>query len=292
MEANSIQPTQQAPVMPAATGRQDLFTLAPRNLQEAMQYADLIANSGMVPKDYKGQPGNVLVAVQMGAEIGLPPTQALQNIAVINGRPSLWGDALKAVVMASPICLYIKEWFDEQSQTAYCETQRKGSEPHTETFSFEDAKRAGLSGKQGPWSQYPRRMMQMRARGFCLRDQYPDVLKGIALAEEEQDRPAEKDVTPEPSAPANTSKTGKLTQRISQRTSKPEVVEAEQPTVDHTETVKQLVAGIVNCQTQKDLDVCGEDIARIGVDIPDDLMAHVRAAFKKQKAQLAAQANT
>ena len=91
--------------------RQDLFTLAPKNLSEAMEYAKIIASSGMVPKSFQGRPGDVLVAVQMGVELGLPPTQALQNIAVINGRPSLWGDAVLAIVKGSPVCDYVREYF-------------------------------------------------------------------------------------------------------------------------------------------------------------------------------------
>jgi hypothetical protein len=68
----------------------------------------------------------------------------------------------------------------------------------TVKFSVEDAKRAGLWGKQGPWSAYPKRMMQMRARGFALRDAFPDVLKGLITAEEAEDYPSqpEKDITP------------------------------------------------------------------------------------------------
>jgi hypothetical protein len=57
-------------------------------------------------------------------------------------------------------------------------------------FSVADAKRAGLWGKSGPWTQYPRRMLQLRARGFALRDAFPDVLKGLVTAEEAQDYPA------------------------------------------------------------------------------------------------------
>ena len=74
------------------------FSLAPRDLNEAMRLADMLAGSELVPKDFRGKPANVLVAVQWGVELGLQPMQALQNIAVINGRPSLWGDAVWALV--------------------------------------------------------------------------------------------------------------------------------------------------------------------------------------------------
>jgi hypothetical protein len=57
---------------------------------------------------------------------------------------------------------------------------------------MDDAKAAGLQGKQGPWTQYPKRMRQMRARAFALRDVFPDVLRGLPVAEEVMDIPPEK----------------------------------------------------------------------------------------------------
>lgn len=174
--------------------------LTPSNLKEAMEYATIIANSAMVPKTYQGKAGDILVAVQMGAELGLKPIQALQNIAVINGKPSVYGDALLALVQAHPSFEDIKEWYDEKTNTAFCTVKRKNQTEHTVSFSIEDAKKAGLWGKSGPWTQYPKRMMQMRARGFALRDKFADALGGLITVEEAQDyqlvdTPA-KDVTP------------------------------------------------------------------------------------------------
>ena len=176
------------------------FSLQPNSLQEAMQLAELMANSQMVPKDFQGMPGNVLVAVQMGAEIGLPPMQAIQNIAVINGRPALWGDAVKAVILGSHLCEKFEETFDEQAMVATAVVKRKGHNEVIATFSQVDAVKAGLWTKAGPWTQYPKRMLQMRARGFAARDVFADVLKGLSVAEEQLDI-AEKDVTPIYSAP-------------------------------------------------------------------------------------------
>ncbi|TAM07222.1 MAG: hypothetical protein EPN70_03350 [Paraburkholderia sp.] len=171
------------------------FDLSPRSLEEALRFADYLADSDLVPKDFKGKPGNVLVAMQWGAELGLKPMQSLQNIAVINGRPALWGDAVLALVLASPACEYIEEW--EESGTAYCKAKRRGKPEDIQTFSDEDAKKAGLIGKQGPWSQYPKRMKKMRARAFTLRDNFADVLKGIPIAEDIMDiEPVERDITP------------------------------------------------------------------------------------------------
>lgn len=174
------------------TTQKQTFSLAPKDLDEAMRFADMLASASIVPKDYIGKPGNVLVAIQWGMELGLQPMQAMQSIAVINGRPSLWGDAMLALVKAHPAFEWIKE--DCDGNIATCTVKRRGEPEVTQSFSLEEAKKAGLTGKQGPWTQYPKRMLQMRARGFALRDAFPDALRGVISAEEARDTPAERDM--------------------------------------------------------------------------------------------------
>ena len=167
---------------------------APTTMGEAVQFSEMLASSSMVPKAYQGKPNDVLVCVQWGYEMGLAPMQALQNIAVINGKPSVYGDAMMALVQSSPVCEDIEEYFENEGTTnpvAVCVAKRKGRKPVITKFSVEDAKRAGLWGKGGPWTAYPKRMLQMRARGFALRDAFPDVLKGMITIEEAQDYPDE-----------------------------------------------------------------------------------------------------
>lgn len=175
-------------------GDRKTYNLAPRSLTEAMEFSKMICNSELVPSSFRGKAESVLIAIQMGAEIGLHPIQALQNIAVINGRPSLWGDAMLALCMSHPQWGEIIEEHDDTSAT--CHIVRRGREMHSVKFSIDDAKRAGLWGKAGPWTTYPKRMLQMRARGFALRDTFPDALKGLCSAEEQQDIPANNVKTP------------------------------------------------------------------------------------------------
>lgn len=181
------------------------FSLAPKDLDEALRFADMLASSVLVPKDYVGKPGNCLVAIQWGMELGLQPMQAMQSIAVINGRPSLWGDAMLGLVKSHPEFEWIKEECD--GNVATCTIKRRGEPEVIQVFTMEDAKRAGLTGKQGPWTQYPKRMLQMRARGFALRDAFPDALRGLISSEEARDLPTERDmgaaeVVPSASRPA------------------------------------------------------------------------------------------
>jgi hypothetical protein len=163
---------------------------APATITEAMEFSKMLADSSMVPKQYQGKPQDIMVCVQWGQEIGLAPMQALQNIAVINGKPSVYGDAMMALVQASPQCEGIEESLENEgtvNPVAVCIAHRKGRKPVIARFSVEDAKRAGLWGKGGPWQAYPKRMLQMRARGFALRDQFADVLKGLMTIEEAWD---------------------------------------------------------------------------------------------------------
>ena len=150
------------------------------------RFGSCLAASGLAPKGCS-TPEQIVIAVEMGAEVGLPPMASVQNIAVINGRPSLWGDAMLGVCQGSGVFDF--EAFEETDDgtTATCKVRRKGGEVCVRTFSMDDAKKAALVGKSGPWSQYPKRMRQMRARSWALRDTFADVLRGMMSAEEAQD---------------------------------------------------------------------------------------------------------
>jgi hypothetical protein len=166
--------------------------LALQTMAEAMSFANMVAKSDFAPKDFKGKPESCLLAIQHGSEVGLSPMQSLQSIAVINGRPTIWGDAAMALVQASPVCEYVREYIegDGDSMTAVCEAKRRGyPAPSVSRFSVADAKKAGLWGKSGPWTQYATRMLQLRARGFALRNAFADALRGLITAEEAQDYP-------------------------------------------------------------------------------------------------------
>lgn len=165
--------------------QQDTFSLAPRNMAEAMEFAKVIASSDMVPKHYINKPGNVLVAVQMGAELGLKPMQALQGIAVVNGNPTIWGDAMWALILSHPE--YEDSTQDMTDTKCTVMLKRKNKSAVVSTFTMDDAKKAGLAGKQGPWQTAPKRMLQMRARAFACRDLFADALRGIKSTEEVRD---------------------------------------------------------------------------------------------------------
>lgn len=245
---------------------------APATLGEAMEFSKMLADSTMVPRAYQGKPQDILVCVQWGQEIGLAPLQALQNIAVINGKPSVYGDAAMALVQASPVCEGVEEFFEGEgtpNPIAVCIAHRKGRKPVTAKFSVEDAKRAGLWGKTGPWQAYPKRMMQMRARGFALRDQFADVLKGLMTIEEATDHtpsselddmPALGERKPMPRNPLDLVAAPQVSAPISDPVA---ISHAMEDTVDVPEplTVEQVVAEVV--QPDTDVVEIQENVAQV-----------------------------
>lgn len=172
-----------------------LAVFAPKSYNELGWIAERLSKTGMIPAQYKNKPDDCFAAIMMGAELGVSAMQALQGIAVINGRPAVWGDLMMAVCRAHDSCESICEGNESDEKGIllwWCTAKRKGNPEQTRKFSRDDAAKANLWGKACPCTQYPSRMLQMRARAFCLRDVFSDALKGIASADEVQDMPQER----------------------------------------------------------------------------------------------------
>lgn len=164
--------------------------LSPGQFEHWAKVASKIANSQLVPKEMRGRPEDVLLAMDAGHSLGLKPTQAVQSICIINGRPAVWGDTVLALIQGHPDYEYHKETPILKNNELFgyqCIIKRKGLDEHCEPFTIDDAKKANLWGKRGPWQEYPQRMLKLRARGFALRDTFADVLSGIKLREEVMD---------------------------------------------------------------------------------------------------------
>ncbi len=152
------------------------------------RFATAVTAAKMAPKSLDTKE-KVFIALQMGAEVGLTPMQSLKNIAVIHNSPSMWGDALVALVRRSPACEWIDEKWDGNGETrkAIVTGKRTGDVKECRReFGYQDAKRAGLLSN-ATYKNYPDRMFQNRARAWMLRDLFADLLMGLDVAEEMQD---------------------------------------------------------------------------------------------------------
>lgn len=190
-----------------------IVSYQPTSFGELETFCKRITNTGMVPQAFRGKPDEAAVAIVFGNEIGLPPMTSLQFVAVINGRPGVYGDALPGLAMNKGLISDMREHYEgepfQDGFTAVCQVTRPNGTVVEQRFSVADAKRAGLWDKQGPWKQYPRRMLQWRARGWAIRDAAPNLLFGmtaeelqdIDIAELPRDPEHARDITPEQPAP-------------------------------------------------------------------------------------------
>lgn len=247
-----------------------LFDFMPRSLEQALELAKVLSDSTMVPKDYIGKPGNVLVAIQMGAELGLKPLQSMQSLAVINGKPGVYGDAGKALLIANG-CTIIEQDIREIEAQGYamCTIKRPGKPDVTRTYGIDDAKRARLWGKDSPWSTAPFRQLAWRAFWFAARDQAPDILKGMRGAEELVDIP--KDVTPE-SVETTGSETASRASQIARKLRKVDVGDVVKA-FDDSKTAEEIADAV--------------DLAAKHLKAADD-REKANAAFHRAKARLVA----
>lgn len=171
----------------------------PGTVEELKYIAGLIIKGGMAPDSYNNDPQKIALGIIKGMEVGLPPLTALGSIAIINGKPSIWGDGAVALVQSRSLITRHEEKYEgnidangdlADNFTAIYRIWRKGQEEAYEgRFSVADAKRARLWGnpKRQPWMLYPKRMLLNRARAFALRDGFADCLSGLSIREEMED---------------------------------------------------------------------------------------------------------
>jgi len=158
----------------------------PSSLDGLQRFARGYVVAGLMPRGLDS-PAAATMVLHTAIEVGMSFGNAARWSMWINNRIALWGDAPLSLVMRSGLLADIVESFEGEEGTddfaAVCTVTRRGMSPHTWRFSVADATRAGLWGKAGPWKTSPRRMLQLRARGFALRDRFPDALGGLECAE-------------------------------------------------------------------------------------------------------------
>ncbi|HXA85772.1 MAG TPA: hypothetical protein VNZ47_11890 [Candidatus Dormibacteraeota bacterium] len=180
--------------------------IVPQTLEEVFRFAQMVVQARLAPDSYDNDPHKICIGILTGAELGIPPMQALKNIAIINKRPAIWGDLAVALCQAKGLLTKFEQRFEgdegddvnaaqafKDDYTCHVTIWRKGQDsPYEGHYSVRDAKRAHLwmNAKKTPWIENPKRMLFNRARAFALRDGFADCLAGLAIVEEAQDMPA------------------------------------------------------------------------------------------------------
>lgn len=218
------QPAQQVVVArqrqePIPTGGA-IQAVIPRDVSQAGRLALAIIRAGLCPDSYKDDDrevmeSKVLIGILKSLEVGFAPITGLSTIAIINGRPCIYGDGVVALLQKSGS---LERRVDEEIGDVPGEGDLIGTwpdtygirvrlfrhgqgEPYEGIFTVGMAKRAGLwmNVRRKPWIQYPRRMLTWRAFSLAARDGFADCLSGLSIREEVEDMPAATSKAPDTS---------------------------------------------------------------------------------------------
>lgn len=166
----------------------------PPEIERKLQLADLFLKSGLCPDGYRTKEA-VFVALQFGEELGLAPWQAVRSIYVIKGKPSCDVGVLRGVAETNGLL----EGFRvvERTDTRCIVRARRPGDAteHEGVFTLEDAKRAGLAGKDN-WKGYASDMLFARATSRLLKVACPGVFGGLMTREEAEDAAPEREPAP------------------------------------------------------------------------------------------------
>lgn len=183
------------------------------DLDQAWRAAGILARSRLLPesliaKNPEQTQANVTMILWYGAELGLPPMQAIQSIYVVNGRPSMSGQLWLSKVReaghkAFVACQHCDEppeghpsapandhRYQADHDTTRCTltiVRGDSGARHSETFTIEEARQAGLATKN-VWKSWPKRMLMWRAVTNCATTICPEVAMGYG---DELPEPAE-----------------------------------------------------------------------------------------------------
>ena len=153
-------------------------------LQHVSELAAQVADTEFVPAALRGKPAAIAASILAGRELDMPPMQALANMYVVEGRPTLAAEHLRAMVFAAghEIVFVVTN-----SSECTVKGRRKGSsEWTTVTWNRAAAENAKLWGKKN-WERYPRQMLAARASAELIRMVFPDVTHGVRSTEEAED---------------------------------------------------------------------------------------------------------
>lgn len=156
---------------------------------EMLRMASMMIQSKLVPSSFK-TPQEVVVAMNMCREVGLPYSTGIQKMAVINGRAAMWGEAVRALVFASGKVKSFTERIEGEGDGRVCVMRCERNDIIGEIeirYGVEHAKAAGLWKKAGPWTTSPEDMLSHKAFSRIAKRLFGDKMMGMDMVEEVQD---------------------------------------------------------------------------------------------------------
>lgn len=165
-------------------------------MTDRIEHAKIVAQSSLIPAEYRGKPADIVWAMDIGDALGVPYTQVMQSMVVARGKMTMSADLMGAVVRRAGHRLRLRE--DGDSVTADLIRADDPDYTFTVTWDKEKARAAGLWGSRGPWQQYPRQMLRARAITEVCRQGASDALAGTVYTPEELESPSSQNAPQKP----------------------------------------------------------------------------------------------
>lgn len=220
------------------------------SLQDKVAYAERLAGASLLPRDYMNKPANVLLAMDMGDAMGIPPIQAINEIHVIEGKPSASANLIGAMVRRAGHKLRVQG--DDKSATAQIIRADDPDFTFEVTWDIDRAKQAGLMSGKNNWAKYPAAMLKARAITEVARAATPDALYGVIYTPEELGAVVNEDGTPAavpntmPTQANNNSGGSRISQARQQQEQRQPQQAQDEPTIsqDQWEQINQALVAV------------------------------------------------
>lgn len=163
----------------------EIVTRQATEIDAQMKWASAVTSTegrSILPDEYRGNPANVLIAVGLGASMGLSPAESLYRISVIKGKPSAGAELIAANVRKAGHKLRVRG--DETSCTAQIIRADDPDWPFEVTRDMAWAKKMGLAD-QPNYKKQPGTMLQWRAITAVARQACPEALYGVQYTPDE-----------------------------------------------------------------------------------------------------------
>lgn len=154
------------------------------SMADELSFAQTVADGSLLPQAYRGNPANVLIAVNLGQAMGLGPAESLYRINVIQGKPTASAELIAAQVRKAGHKLRIDKDEARQSVTATIVRCDDPDHPFSETRDAAWAKSMGLASKDN-YRKQPMTMLTWRAITAAARIACPEALYGVAYTPDE-----------------------------------------------------------------------------------------------------------
>jgi hypothetical protein len=182
------QKKEETAIKPYDPPKQDMWS-GGQSFADAMRMAKVLSTAPMVPQNYRNEPGNCLIAIDMAQRMNMPPMMIMQNLYIVNGNPGWSGQACIALINASgrftPLKFKEEQKGDDFACTAYATEIATGETVYSTTVDKKMAEDMGWMSKNGSfWRKMPMQMARYRSAAYFARAYCPQALMGLYTTDE------------------------------------------------------------------------------------------------------------